>query len=66
MRQSLLTAALLVLAWLLWMLRDLVILIGFAAVFAYALDPVVSWLERMNARPSMIATQRPESLRAAA
>jgi len=46
-RQSLLTAALLVLAWLLWMLRDLVILIGFAAVFAYALDPVVSWLERI-------------------
>jgi glutathione S-transferase len=27
---------------------------------------LVSWLERMNARPSMIATQRPESLRAAA
>jgi predicted PurR-regulated permease PerM len=47
-RQSLLTAALLVLAWLTWMLRDLVILIGFAAVFAYALDPVVSWLERIR------------------
>jgi glutathione S-transferase len=27
---------------------------------------LASWLERMNARPSMIATQRPESLRAAA
>src|SRR5262245_46847850 len=27
------------------MLRDLVMLIGFAAVFAYALDPAVSWLE---------------------
>jgi hypothetical protein len=27
---------------------------------------LVSWLERMNARPSMLATQRPESLRAAA
>ena len=47
MRQSLLTVALLVLAWLSWMLRDLVMLVGFAAVFAYALDPVVSWLERL-------------------
>lgn len=47
MRNSLLTVALLVLVWLAWMLRDLVMLVGFAAVFAYALDPVVSLLERV-------------------
>src|SRR5262245_34970616 len=46
MRQSLLTAAMLVLAWIAWMLRDLVMLIGFAALLAYALDPVVSWVGR--------------------
>lgn len=45
MRQSLQTVALLVLVWLAWMLRDLVMLIGFAAVLAYALDPIVTWLE---------------------
>lgn len=46
MRQSLLTVAMLVLAWLAWMLRDLVMLIAFAALVAHALDPVVSWVER--------------------
>ena len=47
MRQSLLTVALLVLAWLAWMLRDLLVLIGFAALLAYALDPVVRLVERV-------------------
>ncbi|MGH7680403.1 MAG: AI-2E family transporter, partial [Candidatus Eiseniibacteriota bacterium] len=47
MRQSLLTVALLILAWLAWMLRDILMLIGFAALLAYALDPIVSLLERV-------------------
>jgi predicted PurR-regulated permease PerM len=34
-------------AWLLWQLRDLVILISFAVLLAYALDPFVSALERI-------------------
>ena len=46
MRQSLLTVALLVLAWLAWVLRDLLTLLGFAALLAYALDPIVRWVER--------------------
>jgi predicted PurR-regulated permease PerM len=45
-RQSLLTVAMLVLVGLAWMLRDLVMLLGFAALLAYALDPVVSWVGR--------------------
>lgn len=47
MRQSLLTVALLVLAWLAWMLRDLLVLVGFAALLAYALDPAVRLVERV-------------------
>jgi predicted PurR-regulated permease PerM len=47
MRQSLLTVAMLVVAWLAWMLRDLIILIGFAALLAYALDPIVALVERV-------------------
>ena len=47
MWQSLLTVALLALVWLAWMLRDLVMLVGFAAVFAYALEPIVSAFERI-------------------
>jgi predicted PurR-regulated permease PerM len=45
-RQSLAIVAMLIVAWLAWMLRDLVMLIGFAALVAYALDPVVSLVER--------------------
>lgn len=47
MRQSLLTVALLILAWLAWMLRDILMLVGFAALLAYALDPIVSLVERV-------------------
>ena len=47
MRQSLLTVAMLVLAWLAWMLRDLLVVVGFAALLAYALDPAVSLVERV-------------------
>ncbi len=47
MRQGLLTAAILIVAWLLWMLRDLVMLIGFAALLAYALDPIVVLVQRI-------------------
>jgi predicted PurR-regulated permease PerM len=46
-RQSVLTAAMLVVAWLAWMLRDLVMLVGFAALLAYALDPIVSLVQRI-------------------
>ncbi len=46
MRQSLLTVALLVLVGLAWMLRDLLMLVAFAGLFAYTLDPVVGWVER--------------------
>src|SRR5262249_36439412 len=45
-RQSLLTVTLLVLVAAAWMLRDLVMLVGFSALLAYALDPVVSLVER--------------------
>jgi len=45
-RQSLLTVAMLVLLWLAWMLRDLVVLVAFAALLAYALEPIVGWIER--------------------
>src|SRR5262249_19317564 len=48
MRQSLLTVAMLVAVWAAWMLRDLVMLVGFAALLAYALDPIVSWVERLT------------------
>ena len=47
MRQSLLTVAILVLVAVAWLLRDLVMLIGFAALLAYALDPVVSVVARV-------------------
>ena len=47
MRQSLLTVALLVVLWLFWMLRDLVMLVGFSALLAYALEPSVSLIERI-------------------
>ena len=47
MRQSLLTVAILLILWLAWTLRELVMLIGFAALLAYALDPVVSLAERI-------------------
>jgi len=36
----------LIVAWLAWMLRDIVILMGFAALIAYALDPIVSLAQR--------------------
>ena len=47
MRQSVLTVAMLVAVWLAWMLRDLVMLVGFAALLAYALDPIVSLVQRL-------------------
>ena len=48
MRQGLLTIAMLVVVWLAWMLRDLVILVGFAALLAYALEPVVTEVARLK------------------
>ena len=46
MRQSVLTVTLLVLVALAWALRDLLMLVAFAGLIAYTLDPVVSWVER--------------------
>ena len=48
MRQSLLTVSLLVLVFVAWMLRDLLMVVAFAALLAYALDPLVSWIERLR------------------
>jgi predicted PurR-regulated permease PerM len=42
------TVALLALLWLAWRLRDLLMLLGFAVLLAYALDPIVSWIERIR------------------
>jgi len=39
--------AILVVVWLAWMLRHVVLLIGFAALIAYALDPIVSLVQRV-------------------
>ncbi|HYM81608.1 MAG TPA: AI-2E family transporter [Candidatus Limnocylindria bacterium] len=39
--------AVLLTVWLMWQLRDLVILVSFAVLLAYALDPLVSALERI-------------------
>ena len=47
MRQSLLTVGIAIAAWLAWTLRDLVMLIGFSALLAYALDPLVDLVERV-------------------
>jgi len=47
-RQSLLTASILVLVWLAWMLRDLVVVVAFAGLLAYALDPLVSRVGRLR------------------
>lgn len=45
-RTALTTVGLLVGVALLWMLRDLLLLVGFAALLAFALDPLVSFLAR--------------------
>ncbi|MGH7741598.1 MAG: hypothetical protein ACRENS_06195, partial [Candidatus Eiseniibacteriota bacterium] len=50
MRQSVITVALLVLVALTWTLRDLLMLVAFAGLLAYALDPVVSWVNRLLSR----------------
>jgi len=47
-RQSVLTVAMLIVAWLAWMLRDIVMLMGFAALIAYALDPIVTLAQRLR------------------
>jgi predicted PurR-regulated permease PerM len=45
-RQNLLAVALLLLVALGWMLRDLLMLVAYAGLLAYALDPMVSWVDR--------------------
>ena len=46
MRQSLLTVASLAVLALAWMLRDLLVLVAYAGLLAYALNPTVSWVNR--------------------
>jgi len=51
-QESARTAAFVVLfaivAWLLWSLREVLLLVGFSALLAFALDPLVSLLERVR------------------
>lgn len=47
-RTGLFTAGLLIVAVALWALRDVLMLVAFAALLAYALEPVVSWIERLG------------------
>lgn len=47
-RGSLLTAGALIAAVVLWALRDVLMLVAFAALLAYALDPVVSRIEQLG------------------
>ena len=47
-RSNWLGAVVLVMAVLLWILRDLVVLVGLSVLLAYALDPLVSMLERVR------------------
>ncbi|HUL03432.1 MAG TPA: AI-2E family transporter [Gemmatimonadales bacterium] len=46
MRQSLLTVALLAVLALAWMLRNLLVLVAYAGLLAYALNPIVNWVDR--------------------
>jgi len=50
MRFALTTVGLLVVVLLLWMLREVLLLVGFAALLAFALDPLVSLLQRLRWR----------------
>jgi predicted PurR-regulated permease PerM len=49
LRVALTTVGLLVVVVLLWMLREVLLLVGFAALLAFALDPLVSALQRLRA-----------------
>ncbi|NOT33565.1 MAG: AI-2E family transporter [Candidatus Eisenbacteria bacterium] len=49
-RTALLTVGLLAVAITLWTLRDVLMLVGFAALIAYVLDPVVIAIERIRMR----------------
>ncbi len=53
-RGALTTVGLLVVVALLWMLRELLLLVGFAALLAYALDPLVRLLERVRLGPRQL------------
>jgi len=37
-----------IVAWLMWMLREVMLLVGFAALLAFALDPLVTLFERIR------------------
>jgi predicted PurR-regulated permease PerM len=50
-RQFLITAAAIVVVAALWLLRDLLVLVGLALVLAYALDPIVSLLQKIPFGP---------------
>lgn len=49
-RAGAITAGILIAAWLVWMLRDVLTIVGVAALLAYALDPLVTGLERWRFR----------------
>jgi predicted PurR-regulated permease PerM len=47
-RAALIGVGLLIAAWMLWSLRSVLLLVGFAALLAFALDPLVAMLERLK------------------
>lgn len=49
-RSALLTAGLLIAAVVMWALRDVLMLVAFSALLAYALDPLVSRVEQLGPR----------------
>ena len=47
-RTAAFTVILAVVAWLLWQLREVILVVGFAALLAFALDPIVGLIERLR------------------
>jgi len=47
-RTAVFTVLVAVLAWLLWQLHEVLLVVGFSALLAFALDPVVTLLERIR------------------
>jgi len=47
-RTAAFTVLLAVVAWLLWQLREVLLVVGFSALLAFALDPIVGLLERIR------------------
>ena len=47
-RAAIIGVSLLIAAWFLWQLRSVLLLVGFAALLAFALDPLVAMIERIR------------------